>query len=228
MEGIVFGWCVGKVGTRLDEEQEENAVHVAQAFHRQIVCERFVAPDGLLVTAGLLNDLRGRFVAQQFDGSAKRELERFGNAVSLLVRIFINAVEKYGAVAVFHAALGEKRGGKRKNAVFTTREELLPVKAQQAVTGELRTVDEKPRARGGKDHPARRIVATEDVLFENLVPVVFKFCRHLAVESGQVFELGSGDMHLKRVEFVVKVDGPAVRQGLKNPKVRLGGLAFTV
>ena len=35
-------------------------------------------------------------------------------------------------------------------------------------------------------------------------------------------------MHLKRVKFVVKVDGPAVRQGLKNPKVRLGGLAFTV
>ena len=66
------------------------------------------------------------------------------------------------------------------------------------------------------------------MLFENLVPVVFKFCRHLAVESGQVFELGSGDMHLKRVEFVVKVDGPAVRQSLKKPKVRLGGLAFTV
>ena len=96
------------------------------------------------------------------------------------------------------------------------------------MTGELRTVDEKPRARGGKDHPARRIVATEDVLFEDLVPVVLKLSRHLAVESGQVFELGSGDMHLKRVEFVVKVDGPAVRQGLKNPKVRLGGLAFTV
>ena len=60
-----------EIGTGFNEEQEENAVHVAQTLDRQFVRKICISLDRLLLLAGSLNDFIGSFIAQKFNCSAK-------------------------------------------------------------------------------------------------------------------------------------------------------------
>ena len=62
---------------RLDVEEEQQPVHVAQAFGRQDAgVERVLAREhALLLLAALLDDQCRRLVAEQFDRLAQRELQ---------------------------------------------------------------------------------------------------------------------------------------------------------
>ncbi len=213
------------------EEQKENAVHVAQAFNREFVRERGITLDLALLLAGALDDLIGGFVSEKFNGSAKRLLEGLGNAVCLLVGILVHVVEKSGGAVSSRHGFGRKEGGADvDHTLFATAEDLLPVKAQHAVTVELRAVNEEPVFGGGENDPARRVLGAEDALFQNAVPVVGEVLlggrRQIKLEIRELFGLHE---HFKRIG-VRRLNnvGPDGGRSLEHPDDGFGPFAFTI
>ncbi len=92
----VAGGGVAEFGAGLNVEQEQQAVHVAQALAAELVGVEFVlaAVDALFLLAGFVDELFGGFVAEQFDAFTQGVFEVFGDAIGVFVGVFVEGVEQ--------------------------------------------------------------------------------------------------------------------------------------
>ena len=193
---------VAEVGPRLDVEQEQQAVHVAQGFEAEPPGEVVV---GAVVEPVLENlaQVADRLVADQLDGFAERVLEILGDREGVLVAVVVQVVEQASAAATAglrrqQAVAVQQGGGGLQGGVLAAAEDL--VEAQQPVVGPLAALDQQQAAVGEHQHPARRAFLAEDAAGEDVVPGLAKEGlgrRRLAVEleavgleGERVFTLG--------------------------------------
>ena len=195
---------VAEVGPRLDVEQEQQAVHVAQGFEAELSGEVVVGA----VVEPVLEDLAqvaDRLVADQLDGFAEGVLQVLGDREGVLVAVVVQVVEQASAAAAAglrrqQAVAVQQGGGGLQGGVLAAAEDLVEVEAQQPVVGPLAALDQQQAAVGEHQHPARRAFLAEDAAGEDVVPGLAKEGlgrRRLAVEleavgleGERVFTLG--------------------------------------
>ena len=195
---------VAEVGPRLDVEQEQQAVHVAQGFEAEPPGEGVV---GAVVEPVLENlaQVADRLVADQLDGFAEGVLQVLGDREGVLVAVVVQVVEQASAAAAAglrrqQAVAVQQGGGGLQGGVLAAAEDLVEVEAQQPVVGPLAALDQQQAAVGEHQHPARRAFLAEDAAGEDVVPGLAKEGlgrRRLAVEleavgleGERVFTLG--------------------------------------
>ena len=129
---------VAELRARLDVEQEQQAVHPAQAFEAQPAGERVVGAVVQLVLEHLAQVV-DRLVAEQLDRLAQGVLQVLGDGEGVLVAVVVEPVEQGGAGAVGgqQAAAVEQDGGGLHGRVLAPAEELVDVEAQQPVVRPL-------------------------------------------------------------------------------------------
>ncbi len=173
IDGVADG-SVAQLRAGLDVEQEQQAVHVAQAFDGELFRVEFVlaAEDAFLSLARLGDELAGGFVAEQLDGLAQRVFEVFGDAIGVLVGVLVEGVEQRLALVGEHAGAVQQDADGFQGVGFAAAEQLQPVEAQQAALGELGAVEQQPLAGADQQHPARRMGLAVDGAGDEVLPVL--------------------------------------------------------
>ena len=235
--GVVAHGQVAQLRARLDVEQEEDAVHGAQALPGELLRVQGVlaAVDPLLAAAGLLDQLLGGLVAQQLDGLAQGVLEVVGDGEGVLVAVLVQAVQAALArVALLidgrQALAVQQHGGGLEGAIVAAAEDLLPVEAQHAVLGPLVAVDEDALAVRKQQHPARRaLVMRRDLAKHRLVEDLVPALPRQGVEVGALAEelpgvQGERERVLALVFRVQGAEHPEfVAQGGEHRQLGIGG-----
>ena len=191
---------VAEVGPRLDVEQEQQPVHVAQGLEAELAGQRFVEP--VDAVPGDLAEIPDRLVADQLDRFAQRVLQILGDRERVLVAVVVQAVEQARALLGQQAFAVQQGGGGLQRVVLAASEHVVEVEAQQPVVGPLAALDQDHVARGEQDDPARRMRLAEDAAGDDVAPALPKQRlgrRRLAVVLGgmgleveRVFVLASG------------------------------------
>ena len=178
---------VAEVGPRLDVEQEQQPVHVAQRLEAELAGQRVVEP--VDPVPGDLAQVPDRLVADQLDRFAQRVLQILGDREGVLVAVVVQAVEQARALLGQQAFAVQQRGGGLEGVVLATAEYVVEVEAQQPVVGPLAALDENHVARGEQDDPARRMRLAEDAAGDDVAPALPEQRlgrRRLAVVLGRV------------------------------------------
>ena len=160
---------VAEIGARLDVEEEQQPVHVAQAFQAELPGERGVGTVVELVLEHLAQ-VTNRLVADQLDRFAQRVLQVLGDGEGVLVAVLVQAVEQAPAVRRQQAVAVQQGGGGLQGGVLAAAEDLVEVEAQQPVVRPLPALDQQDTAEGEHQHPARRVVLAEDAPRHDVVP----------------------------------------------------------
>ena len=126
---LALHWRVAKLLARLYVEEEEQAVEVAETFTRELLCQIF-AIDTFFQN---LPEIPDRFVAEQFDGFAGAILQVFRNGEGVFVRVFIQPVQKADLVSWTHGLAMKEGGHCPERGGLAATEDLLQIKAQQAL-----------------------------------------------------------------------------------------------
>ena len=152
----------------LDVEEEQQPVHVAQAFRRQDAgVQRVLAREhALLLLAALLDDQRRRLVAEQFDGLAQRELQILGDAVGVPVALFVDAVDQGRPGIRRERRRVQERGDGADRREISAGENLAEVEAEQAALAPFLAVDEDRMRHRQQDHEPRGVAQGEDALVD--------------------------------------------------------------
>ena len=152
----------------LDVQQEQQPVHVAQAFRRQDAGVQRVLPreHALLLLAALFDGQRRRLVAEQFDRLPQRELQVLGDAIGVPVTFLVDAVDQGRAGLRRERRRVQERGdGADRREIFTA-ENLAEVEAEQAALAPLLAVDEHGVRHRQQDHESRGLPQGEDALVD--------------------------------------------------------------
>ena len=236
---------ITQLGPGLDVEHEQQAVHHAQAFEAEVAFVELVlaAVKALSGIGGLLAQLAGRFVAQQFDGFAQGVLEVFADAKGVFVGVFIEQFEQAGAFTGGQAASVQQRAGRLQRGGVLAVQDVGPVKAQRAVVGPLVAVKQQPVVQAQQQHVAWGGFGAEQRFGDDAGPgFAFQRGRHrfagvvqrseLVVEQVFIFRAGlvSGhDGQLGRLQqgvlplAAVLGEQAPERQGLAGHQLMQGG-----
>ena len=163
---------VAQLGAGLDVEEEQQPIDQAQAFQAQVGGVELVlaAEKALLGRGGLLAQLDGGLVAQQFDGLAQGVFQVLADAEGVLVGVVVQAFEQAGAFAGGQAVLVQQDGAGLEGVGVLAVEDVGPGKAQGAVVGPLVAVEQQPLVQPQQQDKARRLVGAEDGLRQQFGP----------------------------------------------------------
>ena len=68
----------------------------------------------------------------------------------------------------------EQYAGRLEGGLFSSAEDLIPVKAQQAALVPFVAVNQQQMAVGEEQHPAWRVILGKDLFGDDLVPALFE------------------------------------------------------
>ena len=180
---------VAQLRARLDVEQEEQPVHVAQALSAQGTGQGVVQVEQLVVAhfAHVADDL----VADQLDRLPKRVLQVLGHGEGVLVAVLVQAVQQAMALPVRgqQAVAVEQDGGRLERGVVPAAQDLGQVEAQHPVVRPLAALHQQRLAERQQQYPARRMVLAEHAAGRDLLPALVQQRRQrgrLAVELGRM------------------------------------------
>ena len=179
---------VSELRARLDVEEEEQAVHVSQAFPAQLVRQGVVVQAEELVVAHVAH-VPDDLVADQLDRLAERVLQVLGDGEGVLVAVLVQAVQKAMALPVRgqQAVAVEQDGGRLERGVVAAAQNLREVEAQQPVVRPLASLQQQRLAERQQEEPTGRMPLAEHAVRRDVLPAFLsqrRRRRRLAEELG--------------------------------------------
>ena len=159
---------VAELRARLDVEQEQQAVHVAQGFLAQLPRELVVEPVHPLLAN--LAQVPDGLVADKLDGFAQRVLEVGGDGEGVPVAVVVKAVEQAHAFVGHQAFTVQKCGSRLQGGCLAPAHDVVEDEAEQAVVGPLAPFEQQDLARREENHPTRGMPLTEDSTCDDVAP----------------------------------------------------------
>ena len=159
---------VAELRPRLDVEQEQQAVHVAQGFLAQLPRELVVEPVHPLLAN--LAQVPDGLVADELDGFAQRVLEVRGDGEGVSVAVVVQAVEQTHAFVGHQAFAVQKCGSRLQGGRLAPAHDVVEDEAEQAVVGPLAPFEQQDLARREENHPTRGMPLTEDSARDDVAP----------------------------------------------------------
>jgi len=208
--GVVLHRGVAELRASLDVEEEQQAVHEAQAFERELRCD-VGAED--LVLAHVAQVVDG-LVAEELDRLAQRVLEVLRHAEGVLVRALVEGVEDRRTVGRAGALAVQQRRRGAQGVVVAAAEELDEVEAQEALLGPFGAVEEQHLRLADEQHEARRLACAERLSRQQVLEVRVEELRVRVVPAVGVELLGQ-QRQLQRVRLLAgrgPHDGDAPQQ----------------
>ena len=166
--GVCVHRRVAEVGAGLDVEQEQQPVHVPEAFEPEF--PRQLVVEVVHLVPAHLAEVADRLVPDGFDGFPKRVLQVLGNREGVLVAVLVEPVEEALAVGRQERVPVEQRRRRLQGGVLAPAEDLVEVEAEQPVVRPLPPLDQQDPVEGEQEHPARRVVPPEDAARDHVVP----------------------------------------------------------
>ncbi len=149
---------VAELGAGLDVEEEEQAVHEAQALEGELLGVDLLAEDALARDLAAVAD---GLVADGFDGGAQGVLQVFADGVGVLVGAVVEGVDEGRSGGGGQGVAVEEGDHRLQGARLAAAEELVEVEAQEALLGPLAAVGQDELAFAQDEHEARRLLEGE-------------------------------------------------------------------
>ncbi len=151
--GVAAHGGEAQLGARLHEEQEEDAVHVAQALGGELPGIKLGH-----VAALVVHPVPDHLVAQQLHALAQGVLERARHLGGAAARLRVELVDERGALGA-QARMGQQRGG---GLLLLAGQHLAHVELQAASLAPLVAVAQQHVPHGEHEHEARRLGRAEE------------------------------------------------------------------
>ena len=159
---------IAELRTRLDVEQEQQAVHVAQGFEGQLPGELVVeSVHALLADFAQIPD---GLVADELDAFAERMLEVRRDGEGVLVAVVVQGVVQAHTFGGEEAVTVEEGGGGLQGGRLTSAQDVVENESQQEVVGPLAPFKQQDLAGREEHHPTCRMLRSEDAARDDVVP----------------------------------------------------------